>query len=372
MPVAEKGKERDSNFELLRIFAMIGIIFHHLQQHGIWFAAGSSFSVPFLLSHFFQAWVGMICNWIFVLISGYFICKASFSWKKFFLLWFQVFSISALLTFIALLAKVPVVTDQQLYEEKGFLVAAHPVTAKDALRFFMPCYFGNNWFAVAYLVFYLFVPFLNLFLKHLSQKEHRQLLVLMAVLGLLVKQLPFQGFFLPDTLFLFMLGYFSAAYIRLYNPPFMNHTKLNVAFALACCGVFIAWNGLVYTVLIPIPFVERHLQEVAGFWGGGMPRVLSFMCALLIFCCVKNLHIPRNRFINKVASCTFGVYLFHENLLVNKYLWHVLLRSDEFSSSKFLLVYMICASILVFALCTVLELVRKQLLEKPMQKLIAG
>ena len=194
MPVQKK--ERDSNFELLRIIAMFGIVFHHLQQHGIWFAPDNPITAPFLMGYMFKAWVGMLGNWLFILISGYFVCTAHFSWKKVLRLWFQIFSISALLGISAYVFKIPVIGFSNTeYAQFGFFEAAKPASKTDLIRCLMPCYFGNNWFAVAYIVFYAFVPFLNLFLTRLPQKSHAHLIILMVTLGTIVKQLPFQQFF---------------------------------------------------------------------------------------------------------------------------------------------------------------------------------
>ena len=35
------ANERQSNFEVLRIFAMLLIVLHHLCQHGLWFPEGT-------------------------------------------------------------------------------------------------------------------------------------------------------------------------------------------------------------------------------------------------------------------------------------------------------------------------------------------
>ena len=116
-------KDRDSNFELLRILAMFLIVLSHLSQHGLWFAPDTAPSFNFLLSRFSLGWLG---NLLFMLISGYFMSHVQFSWKKLFRLWFQVFSISAFLGLAALASHIPVSVwyDDAAYQAAGFFAVA--------------------------------------------------------------------------------------------------------------------------------------------------------------------------------------------------------------------------------------------------------
>lgn len=358
-------KKRDSNFELLRIIAMFLIVIHHLQQHGVWFPPNVETAPNFALSRIFYMWSGMIGNWIFVLISGYFVCTSKFSWKKVFALWLQIFSISAVIGLIAYFSKIKVIGFYNPdYGKVGFFEAARPASKKDLIHSFLPCYYGNNWFAVAYLVFYLFVPFLNQFRENLNQKMHLQLIVLMFVLGCVVKQLPFEQFFQQDNLYMFILGYFIASYIRFYNPKILSRTKINLIIFFCLFSFFAFWNFVVYTYLYHIAFVRNHIKEVLSFFGGGMAKVLSLTCALSLFCVFRQMKIPYNRFINTVASATFGVYLLHENLLINKTVWHGIFKLDDWISSPYLLPYMFFCAIVVFIVCTIIELLRKKLFDR--------
>lgn len=115
------NKNRNSNFELMRIFAMFLIVFFHACPEGTWFKTSANF---YFISSF-RNWTGMLGNWLFILISGYFVSISSFSWKKIFKLWFQVFSISAAIGLILYFAKIPVIGyDNELYQDLGFFNAA--------------------------------------------------------------------------------------------------------------------------------------------------------------------------------------------------------------------------------------------------------
>lgn len=73
-------KERNSSFELLRIISMFLIVMHHYSVHG-----GFDFMIPFSMKlYFVQCLVmgGKLGVNLFVLISGYFLCKSDFKWKR--------------------------------------------------------------------------------------------------------------------------------------------------------------------------------------------------------------------------------------------------------------------------------------------------
>lgn len=82
--------QRQSNFEILRIFAIIMIIFHHIAMH-------SNFSSSNITSYLYIVFIqmgGKIGVNIFVLISGYFLINTEkIKIKKILKLWGQMFFI---------------------------------------------------------------------------------------------------------------------------------------------------------------------------------------------------------------------------------------------------------------------------------------
>ena len=101
-------RKRDSNFELLRIIAMILIVFSHENQHGIWFPQNHDFGFNYLFCKSIFSYFGAIGNWLFIFVSGYFITEQSFSYKKILRLWFQVFSISVIIGLVTWFSKITI------------------------------------------------------------------------------------------------------------------------------------------------------------------------------------------------------------------------------------------------------------------------
>ena len=194
------------------------------------------------------------------------------------------------------------------------------------------------------------------------------LILLMTVTGTVVYMIPNQGIFQSSNLYYFILGYYIANYIRLYNPKILNNQKMNILFSLILEALFVLWILLVLKFKNRIPFIENHYEQVFSY-PFVLTRFPALLNAVLVFSFFKNLHIPYNKYLNKIASTTFGIYLVHENLLLNKIIWHRIFRLDNFTSSQWLFLAMLFATIVTFATCSVIDIVRKKMLEKPVMRL---
>lgn len=94
--------------------------------------------------------------------------------------------------------------------------------------------------------------------------------------------------------------------------------------------------------------------------------VLLLALGLLSFCINKT---PKySRLVNTLGGCTFGVYLIHDNNYMREYLWGNIFDNSKYAESNYLIVHLILSVIIVYVACTVIEYIRKYLLEKYMFK----
>lgn len=368
------SKQRDSNFELLRILAMFGIVLAHMNGHGVWFPEVEKSGLNFILHETIFGPLGAIGNWLFIFISGYFISAASFSWKKLFRLWFQVFSISAVIGIVTWYANIVVIPvwDSELsaqYAEQGFFAVARHMTRLDLAKSLLPSYWRNNWFAAAYMVFFLIMPLLDMFVSRISQKELLRTIIILCVACLIIPVIPYERFFEPSIVSSFIVGFFIAKYIRLYTPPPFSHAKRNMVYAVLLCGILIVYPILCDFLFSHIAIPLKYQETIKGVLNQ-QDSIIVMLCALCIFCVFRSLKFPHNRVINLIASTTFGVYLIHENLLINKWWWHVVCKLDDWITSPYLIGYMLLCAVVTFAICSVIELARKYCIEKPLFALV--
>ena len=99
-----KNKEsRESNFELLRVIAMILILFSHFAGHGYFQYVSDKLFIP--LNNIFFAFLlpfGKLGVILFILITGYFLINSNAKIKSFLNLFFQtlIYSTSILIIFL--------------------------------------------------------------------------------------------------------------------------------------------------------------------------------------------------------------------------------------------------------------------------------
>ena len=210
-----KKKERDSNLELLRIIAILLIIINHVFNESICFPEQSEFMFNFVIIRSIYGLFGMIGNCLFIFITGFFLDESHFTWKKFFLVWFQIFFTSAFIGVIYYLFKIPTISWSNFDAFKQFgYEAAKSISKKDLVHAFLPNYNADLWYASTYLLFYLFTPFLSITIKSINQKTHLSLCFILLLIDSVVRYIPGQSFIPKDSLLHFLSLSFLISYIK--------------------------------------------------------------------------------------------------------------------------------------------------------------
>lgn len=154
----KEEKNRESQFELLRILAMVLIIIHHYAIHGGILEAEVRTTNKYVAVLIYS--FGQVAVNVFILITGYFLIDSKFKIKKLFKLIFQVlfYTISVLILYI-IFKGIP-----NWYTVKTCLF---PITS------------GTYWFITSYVCLYCLSPFLNILIKNLNKENHRTIIILL-------------------------------------------------------------------------------------------------------------------------------------------------------------------------------------------------
>lgn len=337
------SKQRESNLELFRIISMLLIVAHHyVVNSGLTSLDGPIVSDPlswrslFLL--LFGAWgkTGINC---FVMITGYFMCTSHITAKKFAKLTFQwlFYRYSIYAIFLA--------TGYTAFKFTGFVTTVLPITVIE-----------QN-FTACFVIFWLFIPFLNILISHMNEKQHICLLLLTGftyiILGTVHRVT-------MNYVSWFMVLYLISSYIRLYPKAWFSNNKIcgTLFFLLLAVGISsvvgCAWAGTKMNKFKPFFFVSDSNTFLAVAIG---------MSAFLFF---KNLRIPYSRFINTVAASTFGVLLIHASgNTMRQWLWKDTVDCVGHYSAKFMPLYAFGCVAAIFATCICIDILRIQFLEKP-------
>lgn len=328
-------KKRQSNFELLRVIAMLMIISHHFIQSTdmIWQFPTDVFS-PIRVWFQILLWGGRLGVNLFVLISGYFLVKTKFSIFRLTKLWVQILTYSVVVYLIfAFMGEID-------FSIKGFI------------KCFVPVISGKWWFATTYFMLVLMSPFLNILLRHLDKKNFRLLIITLFICWVLVYTFTQYNFECSNfTWFVFL--YIIAGYIRLYKPCKQKISKYVFLVILFACLIV---SFIIVSDILGIRFnAFRHLADTRYEYR----FILVFGMSISLFLLSKNLNIRINKIINIVASTTFGVYLLHAGLTCSaEFLAKNFYTFDAMNSFSYSFGYSLLVIFSVFVACSLIELFR--------------
>lgn len=346
--------QRDSNIELLRIIAAIGVIILHYNNPII--GGGFAFVKLQGLSDYFLTLMEsiFICAVdLFVLISGYFLSKKnSRNAFRVFELFFQAI----------------------LYTLAFYLISIVIGNNTFSIKRLFGCFIPTNWFVTLYAVLFLISPFINIAYNSLSKSSKKLMIWLMVVLFSLyptlvdiLSALCHKQFYGLSSIGMYgsQYGYTIINYVLMYLIGcYLADTELKNDMGLKnkeSKGLIrIVINLLVVIAIITL---WSRVDLVIGYevertaWEYCNPLVIYE--AVLVFMLFRKLKI-KSGFINKIASCTFSVYLAHEHFLpflqIEKYI--------KMDSLIITVIHLILSVIVVFILCMIVDLIYKCLFVK--------
>ena len=335
---------RESGIELFRIISMLLIIAHHYMGNSgvLQIAYQNPLSVNSLFLFLFGGWgkTGINC---FLLITGYFMCTSHITTKKFIKLLGEVMFYRIVIYTIFLL------TGYQAFSLKSFVVMILPLVE-----------IGAN-FDGCFLVFYLCIPFLNILIKNMSERQHIYLLIILLFMYTVIGTLP-KFSVTMNYVSWFSVLYFLAAYIRIYPKKiFDNKTfwgfALLISFIISALSIVAcAWLG------------GKINQNMAFYFVSDSNKVLALATGLCGFMFFKNIKF-KNKFINTVAASTFGVLLIHANSsTMRQWLWKDVVNVVGAYGSSWLILHAIVSVCVIFIVCTMIDFIRLRFIETPLMK----
>ena len=337
---------RNSNLELFRIVTMFLIVAHHyVVNSGITVSIyADPFSARSLFLLLFGAWgkTGINC---FVLITGYFMCKSKITVKKFLKLLVEV------LLYRCVIYVLFCVFGYEKFNIISFIARFWPIKSVD------------NGFTSCYFIFFLLIPFLNILIQQMTEKQHIRLLLLCVLVYVVFGTIPS----IPVTMNYvswFCVLYFIASYIRLYPKKLFDNTALW------------GWISLLMLFLASLTVVacawlsSRLHRDMAYYLLSDSNKVFAVLVAVCGFMFFKNIRIKQNRFINATAMTMYGVLLIHANdELMRQWLWRDVLKVPQMYTSPWLVVHAIVSVVLVFSVCSVIDYLRIKCIETPLFRL---
>ena len=343
------NKKRNSNLDLLRILSMFLIVLLHSVDHsGVIEAStlSNDFINWYTQTIFMFTRLAVNC---YVLLSGYFLVKSEFSFKKLIKLWIDVTFYSFIIKLIFMLFDPSSVSIVSLFSS------------------FISVTTGRYWFITIYFGLYLLSPFINKMLSALTKNQHLKLIVVLFILlSITISIHPsIAGMNAGDgwglTWFVFL--YITSAWIRLYYSP-----KLNKFIFL---GIYVFFTVSVGTALFitqkyDIVFLTNIFSNLYRY--DSIPVYISSICLFLFFvdCNIKTNIFTK--FITKISALTLGVYLIHAHPQLSPFIWEKL-NLPQYMNSNIFPVIQIGVCVLIFVVCVLIDYI-KSIIFIPIEKIL--
>lgn len=345
-------RTRQLNFEILRIVSMLMIVtLHYLDKGGALTKVTEEFSVNSYVAWLVEAFCIMSVN-LYVLITGYFSSGTSFSIKKIGRIWGQVLFYSIVIGGIALAIGMQ---DFDIYA---------------IFRYVFPVSTEHYWFATEYLLLCILMPFLNAGFEKMEQKT------VLKVIGLLLLICAVAKTFIPMRLPSDQLGYdvlwfvciyLTGAYIREYRISLIKRRRNGLILGVVCGVAIFASMFVLREIYIRTGRFENLISYAYSY-----NHLLCYVGSVGLFiACDKRKPGAEDwdskvgwgkRLIYKVAGATFGVYLIHEHWNI-RYLWPQWFASGEYVNAPLgiFVLHMVFAVLIMFCVCTLIELLRQKM-----------
>lgn len=308
--VEKRHAIRETNIDLLRVVAMLGIIlFHHfgtkipnhfvqlpigfttdtyfydLSNNAVGYVAKASLLMDFCYGHF-----GNGGNLIFMLVTGYFLFGRASSLRK------RARTVANVLLAIIFYGVLLTLLNFMVL----VYVRPHIATFPYNPIFTLPNWLSgeNMWYLQAYGIFILvIVPILKLFEDRLTKDVHRMVCVALACFNFLAygKYLP--NLFLSAQIIQFITCYYIGGYVRTYGVG-MSLGKL---LALLCLYVV---SYLCYEYYWRYSNMVLHKPSEYSYISVMQPFICCFIFSLLCFAICTKVRISGKGFANAIALLT--------------------------------------------------------------------
>lgn len=325
-------KERQSNFELLRIIAMLLILAVHANY--------MSFDLP-TFDNVFSSWcrvllenMCIIGTSLFTLKSGWFGIKPKPA--KFLVLAIQVATyVLAINIFVAAAGLQPL--------SMGLITDVIVVGR-------------GYWFIVSYLLLFILSPIINTFIEHSSQSRFKWTLITFYCFQFIYGWWYNAEFGHGHSALSFMGLYMLARYFRLYGNPLFKlktWTLLSLFVIVAACVSL--QETLFYTLGgedLGVRTLYFHLRTNSPF---------TILETTLIFTIISKIQFS-SRAVNYVASSSLAVYLIHVNPYIFDYYTAAIRHIYEYTPNAWGLIGIIAFIIVVFFASIAIDKMRMALI----------
>ena len=344
-----KSSLRSSNFELLRIFAMLAIIGYHFFLQTAAYTA-TSFPVSHGIAMFLGSFGRSGVN-VFVIIGAWFLIDGRFSSMRIIRLYISCLLYATVITAVVI----------------GLKLSSPPLgggaAAKALLRVLTPFSSSPLWFVTDYLFLLLLSPFLNVFISKVSSQSYRMLYWILLIVFVFVptveSMIPGFGIYKyyvvkSDIMCMISLYLIVGYWKRCCEPWFASGHRpwMCMIVMIICAAVLCIGDHLTGVLKVPMS-VGKKYHEFLEYLFMDLSSAFSVVFAAVAFFSFRQLDFSSS-FVNRVARNTLGVYIIHQTPVFIPVMWSVF-RVNDMLGSKCFLFYELAVIAVVFAGCAIID-----------------
>ena len=331
-----KAKVRESNFELLRILCMLGVLTNHVIQNTYPELHSGDFSWQNILRVQLMN-ISIVAVNCFVMISGYFRIKQSI--RSFLSLYFQLMFYCGILSVIG-------------------VALGNETIIGGITRTLFPFTEGGMWFMISYLGLFLIAPILNTAYSAFDKTQRVIVLFSLLFIDIYVgymhqsKEITLDGYHLVHFIAIYYLG------------MFLSDTKVNSrvkwGWLWLCCTFLMTLLHCVKTFFFPISIIYAMRYN----------SPMLFLASFLLFQWVRIWSV-KSKFINWVAVSVLSVYIVHTQPVVSDYFFGFLknISLNTSVSPMISACMMIILSLSLYAACILVDKLRIALVTPVVRKI---
>lgn len=344
--VSGRQTNRQSNWELLRIVAMLMIVAgHFFQQSGF---IRSASAADYWFSIFAGSGSRIAVN-MFLMLGCWFMVDTKFKAHRIIKLYLNVWCFTVPLTILVVCL--------------GF-----SPTMKDVARGIFPFVGKGLWFASAYIMLILFSPWLHKVLEWKEYSIRNLLIVSFLLIGVWVT---FWTIDRTEDQWLDIVVWFSFMYV--FIGYYKHHVQLKINKYYAVAAGIIAYLVLAgvsgYCGLYSADSeIMKSIGRIFTAFLSDYKTFTNFFISCCFFYFFQRLTMPNSKIINYIASGAFTTYIVHQTPAFIHVLWYNIFQCDYFVNGNYKSVYSIVVILSTYIGCLILERIRKRWVEKNLLK----
>lgn len=289
--------------DALKIICMCLVPILHILGHGGIIKSLSPVTLKYEVASFMQivAYCAVNC---FAIITGFVSYDKSIQYKNLFNINFQV-------TFYTL-------STTAFY----LIYDRHLVDTFTLVSSLIPVLYDVYWYFSAYFCLFFIIPYINRFIKNLSKEQCIELFTILFLVFSFLPTLSHYDFTKGYKGYSFLwiaLMYSVGAVLRKYYSLIYNNRQVNKYISIFFISVFVTWCSKFFIENITL-FLFKKAMFGNYLISYNSPTIIINAIMLVLYYSQKDISGIYLKFIKRFTPASFGVYLFHEEPLIRKYL----------------------------------------------------